>query len=78
MGLSPHAWGNHKRRFEVLAHKGSIPTRVGEPPDASGGSDLTQVYPHTRGGTRGTARGSTIQVGLSPHAWGNLFDRVHD
>ena len=73
MGLSPHARGNRRRCQPRNILFGSIPARAGKPGWYVTCGPPYGVYPRTRGETKGDARGSGTDRGLSPHARGNHY-----
>ena len=70
-GLSPRARGNQGLEMSVPFWVGSIPACTGEPVRGGRSRCWPGVYPRVHGGTRGSARTRSPDLGLSPRARGN-------
>ncbi len=71
-GLSPHARGNLKFKYDLSKRQGPIPACAGEPSGFLPQAISHWAYPRMRGGTPKTAQEQASRLGLSPHARGNL------
>ena len=70
-GLSPRMRGNLRSFIEENKIHGSIPAHAGEPKIRKAPAVHRRVYPRACGGTSSTARGESIDKGLSPRMRGN-------
>ncbi len=77
-GLSPHARGNRPNSNREDGPPGSIPACAGEPAASSFFPCPVRVYPRMRGGTFSSMPMKTAELGLSPHARGNLVMARND
>ena len=77
-GLSPHARGNLALSSKPSSSAGPIPACAGQPLQTRQTTQRLRAYPRMRGATDYTDWPRMYDVGLSPHARGNLQQRVHD
>ena len=71
-GLSPHARGNRSTSSVTHDEVGPIPACAGEPANWPQQEMGSRAYPRMRGGTDRALQQTAGDLGLSPHARGNL------
>ena len=72
LGLSPHARGNPGLHRQRAVHERTIPACTGKPERQKVWTTQVKDYPRMHGETFEGVRTMELEVGLSPHARGNL------